>query len=297
VTFHVLPAPPSPPLAVAGFQRGSALTFAETSSGTPAVMTLRITRLGLFDGSPTAGPDPTFWLSAGGPAAPVSPQPGKVSILNQNEAIVASAAYSVETFDVYRIDVTVQRPGSSWSLQIENNEEQQRRFTAVVADTDAGARQPWINAPATLALTGPHGSALLVPGDLLVANYGTGPLTIQPTGLSDPFLVIPPEDIAPNGSGHLTVQYDPTKAGPRQQTLTVASNDSTAGAQASHNHVVTVTYKDLTPSPPPPPPPPPPGPQFGPCQLGCGCTGYLNRAHPGGNCQQPMCGHPAFDHL
>lgn len=294
MTFHVLPNSPNPPLAVASLQRGPALPFPETCSGTPAVMTLRIARLGLFDGSPTAGPDPTFWLSAGGPPAPVTLLPGKVSVLNQTDTIVASAGYAVETFDVYRIDVTVQRPGSTWSLQIENNESQQRLFTAVVADTDAGARQPWINAPSALSLTGPAGSTQLVPGDLLVANYGTGPLTIQPSGLSDPFLVIPPEDIAPNGSGHLTIQYDPTKSGPRQQTLSIVSNDITAGAEASHNNAVAVSYKDQTPTPPPPPPPPPPFTR--PC-VNCACESYIPPPRPTeGPCTRRNCGHPGSSH-
>ncbi|MGA9676982.1 MAG: hypothetical protein WBR28_17630 [Mycobacterium sp.] len=305
MSFQVLPNPQNAPLAVAGLQRSAAIAFGEAVSGTPAVMTLRIVRLGTFDGSPVAGPEPTFWLSAGGPATPASPLPGKASILNQNDTIVAEAGYSAETFDVYRIDVTVQRPGSTWTLQIENNENQSRSFTAVVAGTDAEARQPWIKVPPTLALTGAHGSTQLVPGDVLVVNCGTGPLTIQPTGLNDPFSVIPPEDIPPNGSGHLTIQYDPTKFDPtkpgsQQQTLSVASNDTTAGSQSAHNHVIAVSYKDTSPSPTPTPPPPPQ--EFGPCLHSDGCRMYHAPATPDGPCQTVLphtsqrCGHSGAEH-
>lgn len=78
----------------------------------------------------------------------------------------------------------------------------------------------------------------MVIGTVNVVNYGTGPLTIQPTGLSGPFVVIPPEDIVPSGIGQLTIQYDPSKSGPSQQTLTIVSNDTSAGTQAAHNQVV-----------------------------------------------------------
>jgi hypothetical protein len=288
MSFQVLPNPQNAPLAVAGLQRSAAIAFAEAVSGTPAVMTLRIIRLGTFDGSPVAGPEPTFWLSAGGPATPASPLPGKASILDQNDTIVAEAGYSAETFDVYRIDVTVQRPGSTWTLQIENN---------------ADARQSWIKVPPTLALTGPHGSTQLVPGDVLVVNCGTGPLTIQPTGLNDPFSVIPPEDIPPNGSGQLTIRYDPTKFDPtkpgsQQQTLNVASNDTTAGSQSAHNHVIAVSYKDASPSPPLPPPPQ----KYGPCLHSDGCLMYHAPATPDGPCQTVLphttqrCGHSGAEH-
>jgi hypothetical protein len=293
VTFHVLPDPPTAPVQIAALQRGPAMTFVETASGTPASMTLRILRLGLNDGSPTAGLDPGFWISAGGPAELVAVLPGKVSILNQNDAVVATAAYAEEPFDVYRIDITVQRPGSTWSLQIQNNENQQRNFTAVVADTDDGARQPWIKAPSTLQLTAPPGTAQPVTGTVNVVNYGTGPLTIQPTGLSDPFAVIPPpEDVVPNSLGQLTIQYDPNKTGLSQQTLSIVSNDTTAGAQPAHNQVVAVSYQ--TTAPPPPPPPPPPTTLF-PCTHRDGCGNY-SRPPFGGPCQTHGCGHPQSDH-
>jgi hypothetical protein len=289
VTFLVLPQPPNAPLQVAALQRGPMMTFAETASGTPASMTLRILRLGLHDGSPTAGPDPLFWLSAGGPAEPVTLSPGKAFILNQNDAVVATAAYSAETFDVYRIDITVQHPGSSWSLQIQNSESQSRSFTVVVADTDADARQPWINAAPALRLTGTPGTGQLITGTVNVVNYGTGPLTIQPTGLSDPFAVIPPEDIAPNGLDHLTIQYDPHKNGATQQTLTIASNDQRAGAQAAHNQVVAVSYQTNTPPPPPPP-------LLRPCTHHDGCGNYEKPPFGNGPCKTQGCGHPESDH-
>lgn len=268
-----------------------------TEPATSTAMTLRIIRLGTFDGSPVAGPDPTFWLSAGGPATPTSPLPGKASVLNQNDAIVASAGYAVETFDVYRVDITLQHPGSAWTLQIENNESQQRRFTAVVAGTDDEAKQPWINAPSTLMFNVPQGSTQLASGDVLVVNYGTGPLTIQPTGLADPFTVLPPEDITPNGSGHLVVQYDPTKAGSTQQSLAIDSNDEQAGTAAGHNHVIAISFQHDSPPPPPPPA------TTRPCQFNEGfeggdvCTDYLPPAAGSeGPCRRAKCGHTGQFH-
>jgi hypothetical protein len=269
------------------------MTFAETVSGAPASMTLRVLRLGLNDGSPTAGPDPIFWISAGGPAEPVTLLPGKVSVLNQNDTVVATAAYAAEPFDLYRIAITVQRPGSTWSLQIQNNESQPRSFTAVVADTDDGARQPWIKAPSTLQLTAPQGTTQLVVGTVNVVNYGTGPLTIQPAGLSDPFAMIPPDDVGPNSLGQLTIQYDPNKSGPKQQTLNIVTNDMTANAQPAHNHVVAVSCQ--TPAPPPPPPPPPP---YGACVHinADGCDMYLKPVFGTGPCRRQGCGHSLRDH-
>jgi hypothetical protein len=291
VTFVVLPNPPNSPLQIAAQQRGPAMTFAETMSGATASMTLRILRLGLNDGSPTAGPDPTFWISAGGPAEPVTLQPGKVFVLNQSETVVATAAYAAETFDVYRIDISVQRPGSAWSLQIQNNESQQRSFTAVVADTDDGARQPWIKAPSTLQLTAPQGTTQLVVGTVNVVNYGTGPLTIQPAGLSDPFALIPPDDVVPNSVGQLTIQYDPNKSGPKQQTLSIVTNDTTAGAQPDHNQVVAVSYQ-VTTRPPIWPPPPI---TLYPCKHHDECGNY-EKPPFGDLCNTHGCGHPQSDH-
>ncbi|MFZ0718369.1 hypothetical protein [Mycobacterium sp.] len=291
--FQVLPTPPDAPLTVPTGERSAAMTFTEASLGSPSVITMRVARLPADVDFPTDNPaeDPTFLLSAGGQAAVIPAQPSKLSIMDQNGATAGTAEYFEETFDIYRIVLNVQRSGSrTWTLQIQNGDKQPRSFTGVVAGDDSDTRQPWINAVPTLDFQSDEGASAVLLGSIKIANNGTGALTLQPIGLEDPFSVIPPDDIGPNSSGVIQVQYDPSKSGPQVQTLTVASNDTLASAASLHNDVVTVSYRKTAPLPPPPP-------TGRPCSHPDGCKQYAPpRADPEGNCEHSYCNHPGSAH-
>jgi hypothetical protein len=254
--FQVLPTPPDAPLTVPTGERGAAMPFTEASLGSPSVITIRVVRLAADLGFPTDNPpvDPILLLSAGGQAAAIPAQPSKLSIVDQNGATAGTAEYFAEPFDIYRIVLTVQRSGSrTWTLQIQNTDKQPRSFTAVVAGDDSDTQQPWINAAPTLEFKSDGSSPAILSGVIEVANNGTGPLTMLPIGLDDPYSVVPPDDIGPNSSGTIQIQYDPSKSGPQQQTLTINSNDPVVTVTPLHNWVVAVSYLKTTPFPPPPP--------------------------------------------
>ena len=289
--FQVLPTPPDAPLSVPSLERGVAMTFTEASVGSPPAITLRIARLPADLGFPTDNPpqDPDFLLSVGGSAAVIPQQPSKLSITDQNGATVATANYLPDTFDIFRIVITLLRPGSrTWTLQIHNNDKQSRNFVAVVAANDNDARQPWINVLPTLELTSDGSSSAVLSATIRVQNFGTGSLSMTPIGLTDPFSVAPPDDIGPNASGTLQIQYDPTKSGSLNQSLTVASNDDLASGTSGHNKTVTVSYRKKAPDPPA---------QNRPCLFNDGCLQFkAPRGNPEGKCTDPRCGHPGVDH-
>src|ERR1700737_822147 len=270
--FHLLPDPPTAPLTVAAHDRSSPVSFADLASGTPATMWLRVTRLGAHDCELAGGADPTFLLAAGGTATAVSTQS---PITNGHGAEVAQASLEVVGVDVYRIQIDVLRPGSQWTVQFGNSNTLPCRFIAVVADNDdpdgSGAAQPWINLAREVTLQAGAAATSVITQVVSVPNYGTGPLSIQPGGLSDPFTVIPPAtDIAPNACGVLTIQFDPHKQGSHAQTYIVPSNDTAAVASFGHNKVVSVSVNPFDPTPPP---------TIRPCQVDDGCTDY--EAPPG----------------
>jgi hypothetical protein len=280
MTFHVLPDQQATPLTVDKFQRSAPMTFSETVSATPpSTMTLRILRVDDPNASASDVPDPELVLSAGGAPAVIPVGPASVSIADHNDTIVGTASYVTEPVDVFRIGVTVRHPGSTWTLQIQNPEDRRRLFTAVVADSDDDAQQPWIDATPELKFEAEKGSTAQLSNNVLVTNAGTGTLSVVPTGLTDPFLALPPNEIGPNGRGVVTIQYDPQKSGPRQQTLTLVSNDTTASTTVGHNSVVAVSYQDF----------PPPEPAHSrPCLHDDGCLQYRGP----GNCRNVGCGHP-----
>ena len=198
--FQVLPTPPDAPLTVSTGERSAAMTFTEASLGSPPAITLRVVRLAADLGFPTDNPpeDPIFLLSTGGQAAAIPAQPSKLSITDQNGATAGTADYFAETFDIYRIVLTVQRPGSrTWALQIENTDKQPRSFTAVVAGDDNGTRQPWIDAAPTLQFQSDGSSSAVLSGVIKVrqqrngsvddaTHRSRGPVFSHPTGRHRP---------------------------------------------------------------------------------------------------------------
>ena len=159
----------------------------------------------------------------------------------------------------------------------------------MVAANDNDARQPWINVPPTLELTSDGSSSAVLSATIRVQNFGTGSLAMTPIGLTDPFSVAPPDDIGPNASGTLQIQYDPNQVGisqpepHRRQQRRLGFGHFRA--QQDRHRVV------------PEKGPGPAGDRIDPACSDDGCLQFkAPRGNPEGKCTDPRCGHPGVDH-
>ena len=252
MAFAVYPTPQTAPLnlAAAGSSPLTAINeLVGVDSGTGLnAMFIRVVKLGT--GCAASGPPhPTIRLKANtGDAVAIPTFPTTVSIFNQPGGTgteVANATLQVEADDVYRILVFIFQSGSSWQIQIVNNNAASAHgFTWAVADSDAQTRQPWIDIPTTLSYDVLTGQA--VPLSLQVANRGTGPLTISDSTGSSPgagfVLTTVPGAINPNACANLQITFTgPAAPGASNAVYTAASDDTTAQLAAGHNRRVNLS--------------------------------------------------------
>jgi hypothetical protein len=250
MAFAVYPTPQTAPLNVAAGGTSSLLGINELVGPVTGqnVMFIRVVKLGT--GCAASGPPhPTIRLKANtGDAVAVPAFPITAAIFNQPGGTgteVGDATLEVEANDIYRIRVFIFQTGSSWQIQIVNNDGASAHgFTWVVADSDADSKQPWIDMPTSLAFDVLTGQA--VPLSLQVANRGTGPLTISDSpgsSLGPGFtLTTVPAAINPNACANLQVTFTgPVSPGASSATYTAASNDTTAQLAAGHNRRVALS--------------------------------------------------------
>jgi hypothetical protein len=249
VAFEVYPATQTTPLNIAASGSSALSAITELVGVDPTtglhMMFIRVVKLGA-DCAASGPPHPTARLKADtGDPVPLSVDSTTVSIFNQPGGTgteVANATLEVEGDDVYLVRVFVFQSGSSWQIQIVNNDtDNAHDFTWVVADTDAHARQPWIDVPTTLAYDVFTGQAKT--HSLQVANRGTGPLTIgdAPGFSPGPGFVIGtvPGAVNPNACANLEITFTgPGTPGASEAIYTVTSDDTTAQLAAGHNRRV-----------------------------------------------------------
>ncbi|HEY2946880.1 MAG TPA: hypothetical protein VGJ53_00530 [Micromonosporaceae bacterium] len=250
--FDVYPQPQTAPLNVAAGATSALVPINERIGVDPATtlntMFIRVVKLGTGC-VPSGAPHPTIRLKANtGDAVAVPTFPTTVAIFNQPAGTgteVANATLEVEANDVYRIRAFIFAAGSSWQIQIVNNDGVSARdFTWVVADGDADTLQPWIELPTTLTYDVLPTQA--VPLNLEVRNRGTGPLTIgDAVGFSPGAgfaLTTVPGAISPNACANLQVTFTgPAAPGTSNATYTATSNDTTAQLAAGHNRRTSLT--------------------------------------------------------
>ncbi len=240
--FIVFPDASNGPMSLGPGQISAPLTFPETAGGTPPAVILRIVMLG--DGcEPPDAPHPSFQLQAGTGHPVEPPQDRAVFIRDRPEDAstpVARAQLFIESEHVYAIRILIDRPGSTWQLRITNNDDAERKFTWVVADSEPESAQPWLNLPQTLRFDGEVGKAVTQRMD--VRNLGTGPLTISLGGLTSNSkfqLDLLPADVAPNRCGKLIIAFNaPAAAGTTAELYTAKSNDNQATESALHNNQI-----------------------------------------------------------
>ena len=252
MAFAVYPTPQTAPLNVAAGGT-SALTAIGELVGVDPVTTLntmfiRVVKLGTAC-SASGPPHPTIRLKANtGDAVSIPTFPTTASIFNQPGGTgteVANATLQVEAGDVYYVRVFIFQAGSSWQIQIVNDDgASSHGFSWVVADSDAATRQPWIDFPTALSYDVLTGQA--VPLSLQVANLGTGPLTIADAPGFSPgpgfSLTTVPPAIDPNACANLQITFTgPAASGMSNAVYTANSNDTMAQLAAGHNRRVNLT--------------------------------------------------------
>jgi hypothetical protein len=101
------------------------------TSGSDRMMLLRVVVFG-SDGARGAKPPPLIRLRADtGPAVAVTEFPNAQPIVGAENHIVGSATWMRKNFDVYLVQVSLDRPGSSWHIQIMNDDSDAHTFQVV----------------------------------------------------------------------------------------------------------------------------------------------------------------------
>ena len=259
MAFDVYPSPQTAPLSLAATTSSALIPFTERRAPDPEtnldLMVIRLVKLGTAPCVPPTGLAPEIRLKADTGDAALLTTGMTTVIRNQPGAAgdeVANARLDVEPDGVYRVRVfvfggTAGIPAvGAWQIQLRNPDADPRRFTWVVADTDADSRQPWIDVPTATTFDVLTGQT--APRQLQVANLGTGPLTVSDAVGSSPaagFTVtaVPPA-INPNACADVELSFAGGTA-PGQTagglTYTVGSNDTTAQTVAGHNRRVALS--------------------------------------------------------
>jgi hypothetical protein len=221
------------PVEVAGGATSQPAAFPELTSADDASIRLRVVVLG-------APANPPGFAVATANSAPVTLTTEFQVLADGSGDTVAEVATADEGDGTHRLRIVVVQPGQQWTLRITNREGSARSYLTVVADNADETRQPWIDVPAALELTGVLGqpSSAAYP----VANLGTGTLRVgtqqPPAGHT---LTGAPTTVAVNATAQLTLTVLPSAVGTSTATLVVASDDAAAPDTPSHNHTTRVT--------------------------------------------------------
>ena len=248
------PEPPSGPLPVRAGAVSARIAVAEHAGVDPVtgrtLMYLRLVQLA--DGAPASRPGIRLAVDAG-PAVEVGTTRTPVGAPTGGGP-VAVAVLIPEPDGILLVDIEVIRSGAAWSVQISNGDTRDHRYVWVVADTVDETRRPWLDLPtAGPALSASVGQTA-PPADLLVANHGTGPVTLHdPDGaaLGSGFTLVAVtlRVVGPNRGAVARISFTagPTP-GPVTASHTFGSDDPDAGAVDGHNNRVTFSATVLAPA-------------------------------------------------
>jgi hypothetical protein len=242
MTFHIYPDTPAGPLSVASGAKNPPISIAEPSGlAVGAIMFIRVAMSA--QSCPTSsGTAPTVFLKAGA-GLEKAVLLGGVTESYYNSAteipanFVAAATMFTDLDNVFRVEVTLFKPGQNWQISIQNNDGSPRDFTWVVADSDADSKKPWISAPLSLDFD-TLGEILIgdsIPNTLTVANKGTGPLQINDIvgvlGAGFKIVAPLPGAIPPNGCGDVKITFDaPATIGEKTFDYSIGSTDGVVSA-------------------------------------------------------------------
>jgi hypothetical protein len=245
MSFDKYPAPPSAPLLVSAATAGPMVEIAEHASIDPVtgrtIMVVRVVQVA--DDGAGAPPSIRLQVDAGAMTAvaatptPLPAQPG-------GGPAAALATLGAVTDDIHVVEIELVRPGHTWHIQIANIDTSDHRYTWVVGSTHAATYQPWLNVPLpTLEFDALAGETTAAQ-DLPLANYGSGPLTVDdPDGadLGSGFrlVTISQRTLSGNRRGSASIAFTASNnPGSLSTTHTFASSDTDAGSVPGHNNRV-----------------------------------------------------------
>jgi streptogramin lyase len=263
VAFDLYPDPHSAPLTVGAGGASPLIGITQRVAIDPSTglnsMFVRITKVGTSSG-PGGPPHPAIRLASGAGAVTEIPLgAGGTEVkdsLDPNTTPAAQATMVAEADDVYLLTLEVLRSQSQWRIQIGNTDtEAAHRFVWVVADSDAGSRQPWIDVTQPEPFDTVAGSAR--PRNVMIANYGTGKLrfdnadtTVLGSGYT--LVQIAPREVTPNRSATAQVSFVPPEVGTAPVTVAtefvLSTNDHAAGQATGHDGHLALTAT-VTPQP------------------------------------------------
>lgn len=249
MTFEQHPAPGSGPLSVDPGTPSALIEFADRSAVDPVtgrnVMFLRAVQVS--DQATDNLPRPALLLAVGqGPPTEVTASPTSIPRQTGGSA-AATAVLTAEGDGIDLIEIEPLESDLQWQLQIINRDTRSRRYTWVVATTDAETRQPWLDiASQSVAfdtLTGETPAAQ----EVTLANYGTGPLVLDDPdgaelGAGFRVLTITPRPLGGNRRALARIGFTaPDTPGAPATTHTFGSNDPAAANTAGHNNRLGLT--------------------------------------------------------
>lgn len=260
--FHIYPDPPNEPLELGPSALSSALdleVLVTPPSGGFATMFLRLIALG----PPIpAGNEPSVLLTVGAAGTETEVLPGgpfNTPVSDGSDPGAVSARLNIDDNNMYVLEMTVYTAvNTGWQIRIRNRDTEERRFTWVVASSDAESRQPWVHAEtATLNFDQETAGGMTVerfhltgetslPRSILVHNFGTGEAQITTAagpipGSNFELGAIPPP-IPVNGVQAIPVVFHaPATSGTSSTTITLETNDPHAMNGFEHNNVVNLS--------------------------------------------------------
>lgn len=247
MSFDVFPSPPTAPLKVGPGGASPFIDFQERAQLDPADGTTKMYIAVAASGdscAPPGPPVPVIILQADSGTAVAVSDGQPTMIPGSAGAVVGRATVAESTGDVTVIEVELLATSNSWQINFENPDPASlRRFTWVVADNAAEARQPWIDAPSALGF-GPTPVGQMTTAPLVVANRGTAPLTIAdqlrlPLGPGF-FLAAVPGPIDPGTCGTLLIRFVGMSSGPFTGIYSIGNDDARATQAPGHNELVTM---------------------------------------------------------
>ena len=149
--------------------------------------------------------------------------------------------------NVYLLKVIIGNSNPTLKMRITNDTAEARDYVWVVADDEVGTLQPWISVSAAslsfAALI--NEDAAITAQNLVVANKGTGPLTINGVGAAIgadfKLLAASLSPIPPNTTSNLTIGFTaPPTVGTSTASYSVASSDAVA------SHIAPVSLSGTT---------------------------------------------------
>lgn len=284
---QIFPTSPGPLTVSSGGQSGFS-TFTE-SVGPTNTMFIRVQTVGT-ECEPPGAARPIVQLRVGlGLPVGVPEFPQRQPVFDAVGSPVAEATIRSQTDDMQLVEIQVNEPGNDWRMQLINDDSVERHLIWVVASTDNGTKQPWIQLPADKSFGElAHGTSTTQ--TVQVRNIGTGTLTFDtvpgPIGNIGHFTLIESSGpVQPNRCGAFKIRFTAPNAAGTSATVGFAPHNN--DPVTTHSRSVELSGRSMTAAPTPQA-----------CTKCTKCTGFKGDLEffPDKSCLDPACKHLGFAH-